>query len=57
MTETEAKEYHCSFCGSPEEDCAFINVCDVCKLSYCDDCSPHRTDDAPIDLCEECIEK
>lgn len=43
----------CRECGEPAE-----YVCDVCGCNFCCDCAPHRPkdDDAPIDVCEQCIE-
>jgi ribosome-binding protein aMBF1 (putative translation factor) len=28
--------------------------CDECGRNYCDDCAPHREDDAPVDVCLDC---
>jgi len=41
----------CDFCNEPAE-----KQCDICKASFCIDCEPNRDDDAPIEVCENCIQ-
>ena len=42
----------CRFCGEPAE-----YLCDECVAAFCSDCAPNRDDDAPVDVCTECIEE
>lgn len=43
----------CRGCGDGHSD---VQVCEACGADFCDDCGPHREDDAPISLCSECCE-
>jgi|GEM_PF-4809513 len=44
----------CNFCDTSiaESD---LHVCDECGKVFCEECAPYREDDAPIDVCEDCI--
>lgn len=46
----------CSYCGNSIAE-ADLYVCDECKTVFCEDCAPYRDDDAPVDVCENCIEE
>jgi hypothetical protein len=43
----------CLGCGNEGTD---RFTCDRCGNEFCNDCGPVRDDDAPIDLCENCLE-
>jgi len=44
----------CLGCGAEGTD---TQSCDRCGKQICDNCSPERDDDSPIDICEECCQK
>jgi hypothetical protein len=43
----------CAECGENDAD---KYLCDECGKVFCTDCAPHRTDDAPWDVCMPCVE-
>lgn len=44
----------CNYCGNSIAD-ADLYRCDECEKVFCEDCAPNREDDAPIDVCEQCM--
>lgn len=43
----------CEFCGIGADECS-VSQCDFCLSAFCIECEPHRTDDAPVDVCPRC---
>jgi len=42
----------CDFCGQDDWD---RKHCDTCGKVFCTICEPNRNDDAPVNLCEDCV--
>lgn len=51
MYHPAAEAIKCDFCNDWAD-----YQCDICGANFCAACEPHREDDAPVDVCEDCIE-
>ena len=51
----------CDNCGQTEKESDMFPsdmfTCDECKVTFCQECSPFREDDDPVDLCTDCIKE